>query len=191
MVEENNINKGKLPTCTPNFHCTILTNTTWISMSKQGLTRIFNRSSVSSVGRSFDCRAGGCEFDSWGRTKPHGLEITEKWRYSLCNASEGPRKMTVQSPIGEGKTGRSPFNPKFRKFRLVHQMERIISVWSDRNIRDQLWGPSTLTGPVISVGRTKMSLSIWQNCCSQYRSFCSILLTTKITKHAVAWVASV
>ena len=35
--------------------------------------------------------------------------------------------------------GRFPFNPKFRKFKLVHQMERTISVWSDRNIRDQLW----------------------------------------------------
>ena len=42
-------------------------------------------------------------------------------------------------------------------------MERIISVWSDRNIRDQLWSRSTLTGLVISVGRTEMTLSIWQN----------------------------
>ena len=38
------------------------------------------------------------------------------------------------------------------KFRLVHQMERIISVWSDRNIRDHLWRWSSLTGQVISVG---------------------------------------
>ena len=66
-----------------------------------------------------------------------------------------------------------PFNPKFRKFRLVHQMERTISVWFDRNIRDQLWRWSTLTGLVISVGRTGMSLSIWQNCCSQSRFFVS------------------
>ena len=42
-------------------------------------------------------------------------------------------------------------------------MERTISVWSDRNIRDQLWRWSTLTGLVISVGRTEMTLSIWQN----------------------------
>ena len=34
---------------------------------------------------------------------------------------------------------------------------------------------STLTGLVISVGRTEMSLSIWQNCCTQYRSFVSCL----------------
>ena len=54
--------------------------------------------------------------------------------------------------------GRFPFNPKFRKFRLVHQIERTISVWSDRNIRDQPWRWSTLTGLVISVGRTEMSL---------------------------------
>ena len=48
-------------------------------------------------------------------------------------------------------------------------------IWSDRNIRDQLWRWSTLTGPVISVGRTEMSLSIWQNCCSQYLFFVSFL----------------
>ena len=71
--------------------------------------------------------------------------------------------------------GRFPFNPKFRKFRLVHQMERTISVYSDRNIRYQLWMWFTLTGPLISVGRTEMSLSIWQNCCPQYRSFVSCL----------------
>ena len=34
--------------------------------------------------------------------------------------------------------GRFPFNPKVLKFRLVHQKERTISVWSARNIRDQL-----------------------------------------------------
>ena len=32
---------------------------------------------------------------------------------------------------------------------------------------------STLTSPVISVGRTEMSLSIWQNFCPQYCSFVS------------------
>ena len=31
------------------------------------------------------------------------------------------------------------FNPKSRRIRLIHQMERSISVWSDRNTRDQLW----------------------------------------------------
>ena len=34
--------------------------------------------------------------------------------------------------------GRFPFNPKLRKFQLLHQMERTISVWSNRNIWDQL-----------------------------------------------------
>ena len=38
-------------------------------------------------------------------------------------------------------------------------------------------------------GLTEMSLSIWQNCCPQYRSF--ILFTRTITKRAVAWVGSV
>ena len=42
-------------------------------------------------------------------------------------------------------------------------------------IRDQLWRWSTVTGLVISVGRTEMSLSICQNCCPQYRSFLSCL----------------
>ena len=57
---------------------------------------------------------------------------------------------------------RFPFNLKFRKIWLVHQMEWTISVWSDQNMHDQLWRWSTLTGPVILVSRTKMSLSIWQ-----------------------------
>ena len=49
-----------------------------------------------------------------------------------------------------------------------------ISVWSDRNIRDQLWWWSTLTGLIISDSRTEMSLSIWHNSCPQYRSFISL-----------------
>ena len=49
-------------------------------------------------------------------------------------------------------------------------MERTISVWSDRNIRGQLWRWSTLTSLVSSVG-----LTIWQNCCCQYCSFVSCL----------------
>ena len=60
-------------------------------------------------------------------------------------------------------------------------MEQTTSVWLDRNIRDQLWRWSTLTGLVISVGRTQMFLSIWQNCCPQYRNFCwkeSVLVFT-------------
>ena len=70
--------------------------------------------------------------------------------------------------------GRFPFNLKFRKIRLVHQMEPSISVWCDRNIRDQLWRWSTLTVLVISVGGAEMSFSIWQNRCSKYRSFVNI-----------------
>ena len=69
---------------------------------------------------------------------------------------------------------RFPFNLKFRKIRLVHQMEPSISVWCDRNTRDQLWRWSTLTVLVISVVRVEMSFSIWQNRCSQYRSFVNI-----------------
>ena len=80
-----------------------------------------------------------------------------------------------------GNSGHFPFNPKVRNFRLVRQMERSISVWSDQNIQDQLRKWSTLTGLVFSVGRTEMSLSIWQNCFPQCRSF-FVLLTRTITK---------
>ena len=56
---------------------------------------------------------------------------------------------------------------------------RTISVWSDQNIRDQLWRWSTLTTLVFSVGRTEMSLSIWENCCPQCRSFLSCVQEQK------------
>ena len=36
---------------------------------------------VSSVGRAFDCRAGGRRFDSPGRTNTRGLKTTEKEIY--------------------------------------------------------------------------------------------------------------
>ena len=48
-------------------------------------------------------------------------------------------------------------------------------VLSVPNIRDQLRRKSTLIGLVISIRRTEMSLSIWQNCCPQYRSLVSCL----------------
>ena len=38
----------------------------------------FNRGRTSSVGKALDCRAGGREFDSRGRTITQGLKITEK-----------------------------------------------------------------------------------------------------------------
>ena len=100
---------------------------------------------------------------------------------SFNNFKNDNMKMPVNKPKSSGlwarncATGRFLFNLKFRKFRLVHQMERTISVWSDRNIRDQLWRWSSVTGLVISVGRTEMCLSICQNCCPQYRSFVSCL----------------
>ena len=62
--------------------------------------------------------------------------------------------MMVLTRVVFGGKGRFPFNPKFQKFRLVRHMERTISVWSDRNIPDQLERWSILTFQVISVGRT-------------------------------------
>ena len=59
-------------------------------------------------------------------------------------------------------------------------MERTISVRSYRNIWSCLWRWSTLTGPIISIGRTEMCLFI-------SALFVSCL---QITKRAVAWVGS-
>ena len=39
---------------------------------------VYNRDRISSVGRAFDCRAGGGGFDSRGRTITQGLKMTEK-----------------------------------------------------------------------------------------------------------------
>ena len=47
------------------------------------------------------------------------------------------------------RQGLFPFNPKFRKFRLLHLMEGFILTWSDQNFWNQLWRWSTLTGLVI------------------------------------------
>ena len=65
---------------------------------------------ISSVGRAFDCRAGGRGFDSRGRTITQGLKMTEKWRYFLCTASGEtfgwlgwPRKMAVPVSIRRRK----------------------------------------------------------------------------------------
>ena len=62
----------------------------------------FNRGRISSVGRAFDCRAGGRGFDSRGRTVTQGLKMTEIWSYFLCTAGgetfawlRWPRKMAI------------------------------------------------------------------------------------------------
>ena len=65
--------------------------------------------------------------------------------------------------------------PKISEISVVDHMERTISIWSDRNVRDQLWRWSFLTGSVILVGRTEMSHFIGQNLCPQYRSVVSCL----------------
>ena len=52
--------------------------------------------------------------------------------------------------------------PKFWIFWLEIKMKQTILDWSDQNIWDHLWRWSTLTGPVILVIQTGMSLFIWQ-----------------------------
>ena len=105
-------------------------------------------------------------------------------KYWIVSVRRGPSYLS-----STGGRGSFPFNPKFQKFRLVHQMEWTISVWSDWNIRDQLWRWSTLTGPVISVSWAKMFHSIWQNCCPQYHSFVFSLQENQ-TCSGLGWVCA-
>ena len=70
---------------------------------------------------------------------------------------------------------------KIPEISVRNQMERTISVRSHRNIWGCLWRWSSLTGPIISIGRTEMCLFI-------SALFVSCL---QITKRAVAWVGSV
>ena len=86
--------------------------------------------------------------------------------------------------------GRFPFNLKFRKIWLVHQMEWTISVWSD-----QLYAR-----PALKVVHFDRSCYLGQSdrnvpfhltkLLSPVPLFC-ILLTRTITKCTVAWVGSV
>ena len=69
-------------------------------------------------------------------------------------------------------------------------MERTILVRTDRNIWDHLGRWSTLTGLVISVGQTEMSIFHLTQSWSPELLLCILLIRT-ITKHAVAWVGSV
>ena len=63
-----------------------------------------------------------------------------------------------------------------RNFGWYIKMEQIISVLSYRNIRDQLWRWSILTGLVISDQNIPFPLT---NCCAHYRSFVSWLQEQK------------
>ena len=71
---------------------------------------------------------------------------------------------------------------KIPEISVRNQMEQTISVPSDRNIWGYLWRWSTLTGPIISIGRTEMCLFI---------SALPFVSCLQITKRAVAWVGSV
>ena len=90
---------------------------------------------------------------------------------------------------GKLKLGRFALSPKFQTFRL--EIKRTNNfVRSDQNICGQFWRWSSLIGLLILVTRIEMSLSIWQNCCSQYHYF-TFLLTRTTTKLALAFVGSV
>ena len=55
-------------------------------------------------------------------------------------------------------SGALSIQPKYPQVLIRNQMERTISVRSDRNIWDKLWRWFTLTSPLISVGPTEKSL---------------------------------
>ena len=70
-------------------------------------------------------------------------------------------------------------------------MERTISVWSDRNIQDQLWRWSSLTWfGHFSWSDQNVPFNNLTKLLSSVPLFC-ILFTRTMTKHAVAWVGSV
>ena len=58
--------------------------------------------------------------------------------YLSVSLWKGFEVLNPGTEVGAKNKTRLPFNPKVRKFRLVRQLERTISVWSDRNNRDQL-----------------------------------------------------
>ena len=54
---------------------------------------------ASSVGRAFDCTAGGRGFDSRGQTNTQGLKIT----VNMLHGSHDHLEMAVPSPVGDIK----------------------------------------------------------------------------------------
>ena len=71
---------------------------------------------------------------------------------------------------GNLKIGRFALSPKSQTFRLEIKRTNHF-VRSDQTICGQFWRWSSLIGLLILVSRIEMSLSIWQNCCSQYHYF--------------------
>ena len=88
---------------------------------------------------------------------------------------------------GNLKLGRFALSPKFQTFRLEIERTKHF-VRSDQNICGQCWRWSSLIGLFILVSQIEMSLSIWQNCCSQYHYFTFCL--QEQTKLALALVGS-
>ena len=124
-----------------------------------------------------------CNFEGWWRV----LEVKQLGWYAKVVPQPPSMKKLVSSNTKQGlkqgqstNTGSPTLQPTVVWIQWALSIQLKIPEISDgtsngtdhfRNIRDQLWRWSSLTGPVISVGWTEMSLSIWQNCCPQYRSF--------------------
>lgn len=82
-----------------------------------------------------------------------------------------------------------------KPWKTLYEMKQTILVWSDQNIWDHLWRWSTLTGPVILVIQTEMSLFIRQKLIvvpSTAHLYCASLLAhIQYSKCVVAWTGTV
>ena len=78
----------------------------------------------------------------------------------LCRECSCTKTMAYTSSFAMWRVnGRLPFNPKFRTFRLVHQMERTISIW--------WFGPTGIFGTSFEGGPlwlVRLSRSVGRKC---------------------------
>ena len=92
--------------------------------------------------------------------------------------------------IAPNFSGALSIQAKYPQILIGNQMERAISVRSDRNIWDNLWRWFTLTSPLISVGPTESPFHLTK-LLSPVPLFCILLAAGTISKHPVAWNGSV
>ena len=117
------------------------------------------------------------------------LQMLHSWAGHSYKTPQWVLKIGCKWPTQGQHQGPFPFNPKFRKFLLVHQIEWTISVW----FQLEYSGPAL---KVVSLDRSghfgwfvRFHLT---NLLSPILLFCTLLARTlTITKHVVAWVGSV
>ena len=115
--------------------------------------------------------------------------LNSKYRARCFRQSDETRSYKCSGiNTGNLKLRRFALSPKFQTFRLEIEMMKHF-VRSDQNICGQCWQWSSLIGLLILVSQIEMSLSTWQNCCSQYHYFTFCL--QEQTKLALALVGCV